>query len=203
MSKIRIAVLASGGGSNLQAIIDATKESGFNAEIAVVVVNRKGAYAKERAEQAGIPTFYVGKGNCASTEEMSERMLSIFETHQIDLIVLAGYLSILSESLVKRYEKRIINIHPSLIPKYCGMHFHGEHVHQAVLDAGEAVSGATVHFVDAGVDTGAVISQMEVMVLKDDTVETLKNRVLQVEHHLLVAVIRGIAHGRIQIGVED
>lgn len=203
MSKIRIAVLASGGGSNLQAIIDATKESSFNAEIAVVVVNRKGAYAKERAEQAGIPTFYVGKGNCASTEEMSERMLSIFETHQIDLIVLAGYLSILSESLVKRYEKRIINIHPSLIPKYCGMHFHGEHVHQAVLDAGEAVSGATVHFVDAGVDTGAVISQMEVMVLKDDTVETLKNRVLQVEHHLLVAVIRGIAHGRIQIGVED
>lgn len=203
MSKIRIAVLASGGGSNLQAIIDATKESGFNAEIAVVVVNRKGAYAKERAEQAGIPTFYVGKGNCASTEEMSERMLSIFETHQIDLIVLAGYLSILSESLVKRYEKRIINIHPSLIPKYCGMHFHGEHVHQAVLEAGEAVSGATVHFVDAGVDTGAVISQMEVMVLKDDTVETLKNRVLQVEHHLLVAVIRGIAHGRIQIGVED
>lgn len=203
MSKIRIAVLASGGGSNLQAIIDGTKESGFNAEIAVVVVNRKGAYAKERAEQAGIPTFYVGKGNCASTEEMSERMLSIFETHQIDLIVLAGYLSILSESLVKRYEKRIINIHPSLIPKYCGMHFHGEHVHQAVLDAGEAVSGATVHFVDAGVDTGAVISQMEVMVLKDDTVETLKNRVLQVEHHLLVAVIRGIAHGRIQIGVED
>lgn len=203
MSKIRIAVLASGGGSNLQAIIDATKESSFNAEIAVVVVNRKGAYAKERAEQAGIPTFYVGKGNCASTEEMSERMLSIFETHQIDLIVLAGYLSILSESLVKRYEKRIINIHPSLIPKYCGMHFHGERVHQAVLDAGEAVSGATVHFVDAGVDTGAVISQMEVMVLKDDTVETLKNRVLQVEHHLLVAVIRGIAHGRIQIGVED
>lgn len=200
MSKLKIAVLASGGGSNLQAIIDATQGGFLDVEIACVIVDRKAAYARQRAEAAGIETFYVGKGNCTDTTVMGHQMIELLKSRGVGLVVLAGYLSILSEGFVSAFKDRIINIHPSLIPKYCGMHFHGERVHKAVLAAGDTHSGATVHFVDDGVDTGRIIAQMEVSVFEEDTVDTLKERVLKVEHQLLVTVIAGIAEGRIKIG---
>lgn len=200
MSKLKIAVLASGGGSNLQAIIDAVQNGRLNLEIAVVIVDRKEAFAKERAEKVGIPSYYVGKGNCASSEEISDKTLDLLIEHDVDLVVLAGYLNILSPKCVSVFKNRIINIHPSLIPKYCGMHFHGEKVHEAVLEAGESESGATIHFVDAGVDTGEIIAQFRVGVYENDTVETLKKRVLDVEHHLLVATLKDIETGHVRLG---
>lgn len=172
-----IAVLVSGSGSNLQSIIDNTLDSSINGRVALVVSDREDAYALKRGENHNIPSYYL-KGD-------PEGLIRLLDSHKIDLVVLAGYLSILPKQVVQAYENRIINIHPSLIPKYCGKGFYGMNVHNAVIAGKEKVSGATVHFVDAGIDTGPIILQETVEITEEDTPETLQQKVLKIEHEIL------------------
>ncbi len=170
-----IAVLVSGGGTNLQALIDAQR-SGIikSGKISLVISDREGAYALERAKNAGIDGVYVKKG-----EGFEETLIKELENANIDIIVLAGFLSILSESFVKRYSRRIINVHPSLIPSFCGDGFYGLRVHKAALEKGVKVSGATTHFVNEITDGGEIIMQKAVEVLEGDTPETLQRRIME------------------------
>lgn len=172
-----IAVLVSGSGSNLQSVIDNTLDGSVNGRVALVVSDREGAYALKRGENHNIPSYYL-KGD-------PEGLIRLLDSHKIDLVVLAGYLSILPKQVVQAYENRIINIHPSLIPKYCGKGFYGMNVHNAVIAGNEKVSGATVHFVDAGIDTGPIILQETVEITEEDTPETLQQKVLKIEHEIL------------------
>lgn len=176
----RIAVLVSGGGTNLQALIDAEK-SGIikSGKIELVLANNAGAYALERAKKAGIDTAVVLRRDCASQTEFEERIVAELEAKGIELIVLAGFMSILSENFTRRYERRIINVHPSLIPSFCGKGFYGLRVHEAALEKGVKVTGATVHFVNEIPDGGEIILQKAVSVRKGDSPETLQKRVME------------------------
>lgn len=178
--KVKIAVLVSGGGTNLQALIDAQK-SGIinNGEIVLVISNVAGAYALERAKNAGIDGFTVSKKQLGSQEAFEEAIIKKLSEYSVDLIVLAGFLSILSESFTSKYKNRIINVHPSLIPSFCGKGFYGLKVHEAALDYGVKVTGATVHFVNEIPDGGEIIMQKAVDILDSDTPETLQKRVMQ------------------------
>ena len=177
MEKTRVAVLVSGGGTNLQAIIDKVADGSLpQVELVKVIASRESAYALERAAKAGIETA-VAKEQPQVLEEL--------EASGDEIIVLAGYMKVLSPEIIKKYRNRIINIHPSLIPKFCGKGFYGIRVHNAVIDAGEKESGATVHYVDEGVDTGEIILQEKVPVLEGDTPEELAARVLKTEHVIL------------------
>ena len=178
----RIAVLASGGGTDLQSIIDAVERGDINGEIAVVVSDKENAYALERARNHSIRAEYVKRGE-------SETLLSLLDSVNIDYVILAGYLGILPEVVVKSYPNRIVNIHPSLIPSFCGMGFYGMRVHEAVYNRGVKYTGATVHFVDEGADTGAIIKQVVVEVEETDTPEIIQQKVLQKEHELLPHVV--------------
>lgn len=193
MRKVRIAVLVSGGGTNLQALIDAVDKGDISGEIAAVLSDRENAYGLERARKHGIKAIYIER------KQLAERLITELQKLNIELVVLAGFLSILDRELVKAYEGRIINIHPSLIPSFCGMGFYGERVHKAALEYGVKVSGATVHFVDEGTDSGPIILQEAVPVYFDDTAETLAARVLQVEHRLLPAAVGLFCEGRLRI----
>jgi phosphoribosylglycinamide formyltransferase-1 len=186
----RIAVLISGGGSNLQAIIDATESGEIKAEIVGVIASKASAYGLVRASSHGISTFVIGKQTFPDLKVRTDKLNEILTSLEVDLVVLAGYLSILQPSTIKAYEGRIVNIHPSLIPKYCGEGFYGHHVHEAVLANGEVVSGATTHFVDEGVDTGKIIYQESVPVIEGDTVQSLSQRVLEIEHKLIVKTVK-------------
>lgn len=179
LKKARIAVLVSGGGTNLQALIDAEK-SGIikSGEITLVISNKADAYALTRAKNAGIKTAVVLKGECASKEEFEEKITEKLTEEGIDLIILAGFMSILSEKFTSRYQKRIINVHPSLIPSFCGEGFYGLRVHQAALSYGVKVTGATVHYVNEIADGGEIILQKAVEVHEGDTPETLQKRVM-------------------------
>lgn len=176
----RIAVLVSGGGTNLQALIDAEK-SGIivNGKISLVISNVKGAYALERARMNGIPTAVVLKKECGSQELFEQNIIALLREHEIDLIVLAGFMSILSEEFTKAFPHRIINVHPSLIPSFCGKGFYGLHVHEKALEYGVKVTGATVHFVNEIPDGGEIILQRAVEVKEGDTPEILQKRVMQ------------------------
>ena len=193
MRKVRIAVLASGGGTNLQTLIDAVEKGDINGEIAAVISDNENAYALERARKHGIKAIYINR------KQLAERLIIELQRLDIELVVLAGFLSILDRELVKAYEGRIINIHPSLIPSFCGKGFYGEKVHKAALEYGVKVSGATVHFVDEGTDSGPIIFQEAVPVYFEDTSETLAARVLQVEHRLLPAAVGLFCEGRLRI----
>lgn len=193
----KIGVLVSGGGTNLQAIIDGTLNGLIEGQVAVVVSNRKKAYGLERAKKHDIPAFYIGKGNYPDKGQADQALIEALEAHKVDVIVLAGYLSILSPQLIERYRNRIINIHPSLIPAYCGMGFYGMKVHEAVIANKEAYSGATVHYVDEGADTGDIIIQERVAVTEDDTPETLAKKVLEIEHRLLVETTAKLCLGKL------
>ncbi|MBR2868325.1 MAG: phosphoribosylglycinamide formyltransferase [Clostridia bacterium] len=175
--KARIAVLVSGGGTNLQALIDAQK-SGIisNGEITLVISNKAGAYALERAANAGIKTETVIKKD---TPDFEGRLIELLEENGTDVIVLAGFMSILSERFTSHFEKRILNVHPSLIPSFCGEGFYGLRVHQAALDYGVKVTGATVHFVNEIPDGGQIIMQKAVEIQPGDTPETLQKRVME------------------------
>ena len=176
-SKTKVAVLVSGGGTNLQAIIDKVQSGELpQVELVKVISSKEGAFALERAAKAGIPT--------AVAKEQAD-VLNELKACGTELIVLAGYMKVLSEEIIKEYRNRIINIHPSLIPKYCGKGFYGIRVHNAVIAGGETESGATVHYVDEGVDTGEIILQRKVPVEPGDTPEDLAARVLKVEHVIL------------------
>lgn len=178
--KVRIAVLVSGGGTNLQALIDA-QHSGVitSGEIVLVLSNKSDAYALKRAENAGIKPVAVTKTECGSQTEFEEKIIKTLEENGIELIVLAGFMCILSKSFTDKYRNRIINVHPSLIPSFCGEGFYGLRVHRAALEKGVKVSGATVHFVNEIPDGGEIIMQKAVEVLEGDTPETLSSRILE------------------------
>jgi len=187
---LRISVLVSGGGTNLQAIIDGI-ENGFiqDAELVRVISSNPKAYSLERAKNHKIPSMVIDKTNYPNRRERTKAILSALEESQTDLVILAGYMSILDSGLIEAYRGRIINIHPSLIPQFCGAGFYGKHVHEAVLAAGATESGATVHYVDEGVDTGPIIIQEKVPVLEGDSPVTLAARVLETEHKILQEAI--------------
>lgn len=179
-NKAKIAVLVSGGGTNLQALIDAQQSRIINSgRIALIVSNNSSAYALTRAENAGIPTAVVLKKECADQAEFENRILKLLEDNKIDMIVLAGFMSILSADFVSHYPERIINVHPSLIPSFCGEGFYGLRVHRAALDYGVKVTGATVHFVNEIPDGGKIILQKAVDVEDGDTPEILQKRVME------------------------
>ena len=175
-----IAVLVSGGGTNLQALIDAqAKGILVSGKIVLVISNNPGAYALTRAEKAGIKSAVITRKDCGSQAAMEQKILEALEKNKIDLIVLAGFMSILSENFTSRYDHRIINVHPSLIPSFCGEGFYGLHVHEAALAKGVKVTGATVHFVNEIPDGGEIIMQKAVAIREDDTPETLQKRVMR------------------------
>ena len=195
--KIRIAVLVSGGGTNLQALIDAQQAGEIpDGEIALVVSNKTGAYALERAAKAGIPAVTVTKKASGGTQEGFEQaLLAILKENSIDLIILAGFLAILSADFTRAYNDRIINVHPSLIPSFCGKGFYGLKVHEAALEYGVKVTGATVHLVNEIPDGGRILLQKAVDILPDDTAETLQKRVMeQAEWKLLPKAAQLVAH---------
>ena len=195
--KIRIAVLVSGGGTNLQALIDAQQAGEIpDGEIALVVSNKTGAYALERAAKAGIPAVTVTKKASGGTQEGFEQaLLAILKENSIDLIILAGFLAILSADFTRAYNDRIINVHPSLIPSFCGKGFYGLKVHEAALEYGVKVTGATVHLVNEIPDGGKILLQKAVDILPDDTAETLQKRVMeQAEWKLLPKAAQLVAH---------
>ena len=180
MDKTRIAVLVSGGGTNLQALIDAQKSGVLNSgEIVLVISNNAIAYALTRAAEAGIPALTVTKKDCGGQEAFEDALIAALEENRIDLIVLAGFMSILSERFTSRFERRIINVHPSLIPSFCGKGFYGLKVHEAALAYGVKVTGATVHFVNEIPDGGRIILQKAVNILPDDTPQSLQKRVME------------------------
>lgn len=196
---LRVAVLVSGGGTNLQAIIDAINVGKItNTELEVVISNNKNAYALERAKQAGIDAVCVSPKDFENRELFNEALIAKIDEYKVDLIVLAGCLVVLPEALINKYEGKIINIHPSLIPAFCGTGFYGLKVHEAALERGVKVTGATCHFVDAGTDTGPIIYQKVVEVLPDDTPSVLQQRVMeQAEWVILPQAIDDIANGRL------
>ena len=197
----KIAVLVSGGGTNLQALIDAEK-SGIikNGNISLVISNVSGAYALERAKNAGIKTETVIKKELGSQKAFEEKIISLLTENEIDLIVLAGFMSILSEDFTKAYPHRIINVHPSLIPSFCGKGFYGLHVHEAALAKGVKVTGATVHFVNEIPDGGEIILQKAVGIKEGDTPEVLQKRVMvEAEWNILPEAVSLFCQDRLQV----
>ena len=182
----RIAVFVSGGGTNLQALMDAQGSVLRSGQIALVVSNNPDAYALERAKNAGIPTEVVVKKQCGSQLAFEEQLKQVLSAHRIDVIVLAGFMTILTENFTAAYPQRILNVHPSLIPSFCGEGFYGLRVHQAALDHGVKVTGATVHFVNEVCDGGQIIAQKAVCVEDGDTPETLQRRVMEQAEWILL-----------------
>ena len=199
---LKIAVCVSGGGTNLQAIIDSIASGTItNTRIVRVISNKAGAYALERAAAAGIDAVAVTKADHPDKADFNAALLKAVDEAAPDLVVLAGFLVVLDAGFIRKYKGRIINIHPSLIPSFCGDGFYGLKVHEAALARGVKVTGATVHFVDEGTDTGPIIMQKAVNVEEGDTPEVLQKRVMeQAEWKILPAVIDGIANNRIKYG---
>ena len=198
---LRIAVLVSGGGTNLQAIIDRIEDQTItNAQIAAVISNNKNAYALTRAQKHGIQGVCISPKDFQTRKEYYQELLETLQSFSIDLIVLAGFLVVIPKQIVEAYVDRIINVHPSLIPAFCGTGYYGMKVHDSVLEKGVKVTGATVHFVDEGTDTGPIILQKAVHVLEDDTKESLQQRVMEeAEWKILPEAIDLIANDRIKI----
>ena len=185
--KTRIAVLVSGGGTNLQALIDAAGRGELpHGALSLVVSNNAGAYAIERAKNAGIPTAVCVRGKGETRESFEARLLQILEENRVDMLILAGFMAILSADFVKRWPDRIINVHPALIPSFCGEGFYGLRVHRAALDYGVKVTGATVHYVNEIPDGGRIIAQKAVDILPGDTPETLQRRVMEQAEWILL-----------------
>ena len=184
---IQIAVFVSGGGTNLQALIDAEKAGEIHSgRIALVVASKPGVYALERAEKAGIPAVVVSRRDCADQAEFEEKILAALEKHHIDMIVLAGFLSILSADFTRRWPNRILNVHPALIPSFCGKGYYGLKVHEAALAYGVKVTGATVHYVNEIPDGGQILLQKAVEIRPGDTPEILQRRVMEEAEWILL-----------------
>jgi phosphoribosylglycinamide formyltransferase-1 len=191
--RVRIAVLVSGGGTNLQSLIDASGASDYPAEIVLVLSSSKKAYGLERAKNHSIPAVCLRRKDFKSDEAYARAMISVLDEHSVEMICLAGYMKLLPASVVGRYRNRILNIHPALLPKFGGKGMYGMNVHQAVIDAGESESGATVHLVDEIYDNGKILDQIRVPVLKEDSPEDLQKRVLEQEHILYPRVVSSVA----------
>lgn len=198
---LKLAVLVSGGGTNLQAIIDAVEGGTItNARVSVVISNNKNAYALERAKKYGIEALCVSPKDYDSRDAFNEAFLDKLNSYQADLVVLAGFLVVIPEQMIRQYQNRMINIHPSLIPAFCGTGFYGLKVHEGALKRGVKVTGATVHFVDEGTDTGPIILQKPVEVLDSDTPEILQRRVMEeAEWQILPKAIDLIANGKVSV----
>lgn len=193
----KVSVLISGNGSNLQALIDGVKEGILpNIKIVQVISSRKDAYGLKRGELAQIPSYVLEKHNDKDLTDRDENLLAILEIEKPDLIVLAGYLKKINEPVLSAYKDKIINIHPSLLPKYGGPGFYGSKIHEAVIAAKEKETGATVHFVDQGIDTGRVIIQKKLSVNPEDTADSLGKKVLVLEHEILTQAVNKIASKR-------
>ena len=201
---LRVGVLVSGGGTNLQAILDAMDSGRIkNVQVEVVISNNAGAYALERARAKGIEALCVSPKSFASREAFNEALLETVDRYSLDLIVLAGFLVTIPPAMIQKYRNRIINVHPSLIPSFCGVGYYGLKVHEAALARGVKVTGATVHFVDEGADSGPILLQRAVDVLPGDDPKTLQRRVMeQAEWIILPEAIDRIANGEIAIGTE-
>ena len=201
---LRVGVLVSGGGTNLQAILDAMDSGRIkNVQVEVVISNNAGAYALERARAKGIEALCVSPKSFASREAFNEALLETVDRYSLDLIVLAGFLVTIPPAMIQKYRNRIINVHPSLIPSFCGVGYYGLKVHEAALARGVKVTGATVHFVDEGVDSGPILLQRAVDVLPGDDPKTLQRRVMeQAEWIILPEAIDRIENGEIAIGTE-
>lgn len=198
---LKLAVLVSGGGTNLQAIVDAIDSGTItNARVSVVISNNKNAYALERATKHGIEALCVSPKDYDSRDAFNEAFLDKLNSYQVDLVVLAGFLVVIPEQMIRQYQNRMINIHPSLIPAFCGTGFYGLKVHEGALKRGVKVTGATVHFVDEGTDTGPIILQKPVEVLDSDTPEILQRRVMEeAEWQILPKAIDLIANGKVSV----
>jgi len=192
--KLRIGVLASGGGTNLQSIIDRCLDGSLDAEIAVVICNNPRAGALERAAQAGIATRCINHRDFSSREDFDTAVVSALQESGVELVVLAGFMRIITQTFIDAFPDRVINIHPALLPSFPGLH-----VQQQAIDYGARFSGCTVHFVDGGVDTGPILIQAVVPVLQDDTAETLAARILEQEHRIYPRAIQLIAENRVHI----
>jgi phosphoribosylglycinamide formyltransferase 1 len=197
--KLQLGILASGRGSNLQAILDHCREADYPAQVKVVISDVPDAYALARAEKAGIPAVKLNPKDFPNRQAYDFAVTEALKNHQVELVVLAGYLRILTAPLLEAFPNRIINIHPSLIPAFCGRGMHGLRVHQEAISYGVKVSGLTVHFVETGVDTGPIILQHCLPVLEEDTPESLSERILTFEHQKYPEAIRLLAQGRAKI----
>jgi len=191
---LNIGVLVSGSGSNLQSLIDSIKSGYIDGQISIVISDRLDIFALERAKVSGITAVSYDRKSM-NVDCMNESILEVLKHHGVQLVVLAGYLSILSKEMIKEYRNAIVNVHPSLIPSFCGNGYYGLKVHKSAIDYGVKVSGCTVHFVDEGTDTGPIILQKAVEVLEDDTPEILQKRVLEYEHQLLPEAVKLICQG--------
>lgn len=198
---LRVGVLVSGGGTNLQAIIDGIKNKVItNTEIEVVISNKKDAYALVRAKENGINAECISPKDFDERKDFNQALIDTLDKYQLDLIVLAGFLVVLPPEMISKYKNKIINIHPSLIPSFCGNGFYGLKVHEKALERGVKVTGATVHFVDEGTDTGPIIYQKAVDILPGDTPEVLQKRVMeQAEWKIMPQAINDIANGKIKV----
>ena len=195
---MNLGVLVSGRGTNLQAIIDASKENKIKSKVVIVISNKKDAYALLRAEKEGISNLFISPKN-KSPEEYDMEVVKELKNHNVELVILAGYLKILTPKFIREYEDKIINVHPALLPSFGGKGFYWEHVHRAVIEAGCKISGCTVHFVREEIDKGPIIVQKCVNVLDNDTPETLAERILPYEHESIVEAIKIIEEGKYKI----
>ena len=199
VSKLRLGFLASHGGSNVQAIIDACKGGSLDAEPCVVISNNSDSEVLRRAAREGVPNLHLSSGTHPRPRDLDAAITATLESHGVNLVVLAGYMRLLGPQTVARYRGRILNVHPALLPAHGGKGMYGERVHAAVLAARERVTGVTVHLVDKEYDQGPVVAQTEVPVLEDDTVESLRERVLRREHEFYVETLKRIAIGEIEL----
>ena len=199
MKDLRLGFLSSHGGSNMQAIIDACRQDRLDADLCVVISNNSCSTALERARREGIPHFHLSNKTHLAPELLDRAILETLEIHGVDLVVLAGYMKILGPRTISRYRGRILNVHPALLPRFGGEGMYGKRVHEAVLAAGETVTGVTIHMVDEEYDHGPIVARCEVSVLEDDTVDSLAERVLRREHGFYVETLQRISRGEIDL----
>ena len=199
MLQLKLGFLASHGGSNMQAIIDSCKNGTLNAVPACVVSNNSNSGALERAKKENIPNYHISSVQYANQEEIDSAIIEVFEKHEVNIVILAGYMKKLGEKVIRHFKGHVLNIHPALLPKYGGKGMYGNFVHSAVLKAGEKFSGPTVHVVDEHYDKGRILAQKQVPVYPDDTIETLAERVLEQEHIIFSETLQKIALGEIEL----
>lgn len=199
MPQLKIGVLISGSGTNLQSLIDNVENGQIDGKITVVISNKIDAYGLERARQHNIKTVFVDQKNYQDSEIYNEEVIKELKSNGVELVVLAGYLKILSHNFIETYRNRIINIHPSLIPSFCGKGYYGLKVHEAAVSYGVKISGATVHFVDEEADSGPIIIQETVKVDYKDTPEKLQKKVLKIEHKILPQAVKLFCEGRLDV----
>lgn len=199
MPQIKIGILVSGSGSNLQSIINSAESGFINGKIQVVISNKENAYGLQRARNHNIDAVFINEKNYSNIEEYNEAIIKELKSHGVELVVLAGYIKILTNKFIETYSNRIINIHPSLIPSFCGKGYYGLKVHEAAINYGVKLSGATVHFVNEEADNGPIIFQESVSVHYDDTAVTLQERILEVEHKLLPLALKYYCENKIEV----